>query len=102
MRSVTPPEQNFVGYLERTAHFCRSAATGKALTISKCVSQSHLFLEISLEIGPGTMYYGSLDSCPALWNAACTVAFPATGLFGANASRAVEGSVEWQLKWRTC
>lgn len=66
-----PPERIFVGDLETSAHFGRSAATGKAPTISKYVSKNPLFLEISLERSSGAERCGSLiRQLPALWNTA--------------------------------
>lgn len=44
-----PPDANIAGDLETRIHFGLSALSGKAATISKSISRTHIFLEIKLE-----------------------------------------------------
>lgn len=48
--AAAPPEAKIFGDLETTNHFLLSALCGEARTISKCVSKTLIFLEITLEI----------------------------------------------------
>lgn len=48
--AAVPPEAKIFGDLETTNHFLLSALCGKARTISKFVSKTLIFLEITLEI----------------------------------------------------
>ncbi|KAF1063590.1 hypothetical protein LvStA_02233 [Burkholderia gladioli] len=64
-----PPEAKKFGELEISTFFCLSGLSGKGSTISKSISKTHTFLEMTLETsGRAGVSIRSLSMLLALWN----------------------------------